>query len=553
MSKYSEYCKKNKIILFLPFVITGLIYLMGMGIDVMDVDAAQYASISREMAEKGNFLEVTYRGRDYLDKPPLLFWLSALSFKIFGISNVTYKLPSLLFAILGIFSTYKLGKLLYNKSTGYISCLILASCPAMFSITGDVRTDTILLGALIFSIWQLAKYIKDLNIINLVFGFFGIGLSMLAKGPIGFMVPFLGISTHLILTGETEYFFRKEWIPGFIVLSIVLLPMLIGLYNRHGWYGIKFYFWIQSFGRITGQSKWSNSQGPFYFVYNFLWAFLPWSVIFIPAIFKKWKDIIKSKFKISPGKEAITTGGFTFVFIGLSLSRYKLPHYIYVIFPLAAVVSGNYLYTEFKKLNLNRKKIILGIQWFVLSLMWLVVFSVILYFFPVKNIFILIPVLILFISSCYFIFKIKNYCIKYIVPSLLTVTGAAFTANGYLYPNLLNYQSASLAGKYARENNIDKDEFIAYKEKTNSMEFYARRTVPLIKSISKLKMLAEKSKRLVIYTNNQGLEEIKEGFDNFSILKQYKNFHISMLKFEFLNPATRDESIEKRYLIKVIS
>ena len=53
----------------------------------MDVDASQYASMAREMFESGNFLEIKDKHENYLDKPPLIFWLSCLSFKIFGISN----------------------------------------------------------------------------------------------------------------------------------------------------------------------------------------------------------------------------------------------------------------------------------------------------------------------------------------------------------------------------------------------------------------------------------------------------------------------------------
>ena len=63
----------------------------------MDVDASQYAEISREMAQSGDYLHIYDRGFDYLDKPPFLFWASALSMKVFGINNLGYKFPSILF------------------------------------------------------------------------------------------------------------------------------------------------------------------------------------------------------------------------------------------------------------------------------------------------------------------------------------------------------------------------------------------------------------------------------------------------------------------------
>ncbi|MEO0008670.1 MAG: hypothetical protein RJA20_2866, partial [Bacteroidota bacterium] len=57
----------------------GLLFIAiaGLFLDIMDVDAAQYASIALEMTQNGSWLQVMHRGADYLDKPPLLFWLSA--------------------------------------------------------------------------------------------------------------------------------------------------------------------------------------------------------------------------------------------------------------------------------------------------------------------------------------------------------------------------------------------------------------------------------------------------------------------------------------------
>lgn len=51
----------------------GLVALLGSGLDVMEVDAAQYAGMSRDMLERGDFLKLYFRDEDYLDKPPLLF------------------------------------------------------------------------------------------------------------------------------------------------------------------------------------------------------------------------------------------------------------------------------------------------------------------------------------------------------------------------------------------------------------------------------------------------------------------------------------------------
>jgi 4-amino-4-deoxy-L-arabinose transferase-like glycosyltransferase len=85
----------------------GIVYFLNMFPDVMEADASQYAAISWEMLENGSYLQVFQRGLDYLDKPPLLFWLSSFSFKLFGVSNFTYKLPAVLVILMGIYATYR--------------------------------------------------------------------------------------------------------------------------------------------------------------------------------------------------------------------------------------------------------------------------------------------------------------------------------------------------------------------------------------------------------------------------------------------------------------
>lgn len=151
--------KKN----YLIFLLILIVVLLGVGIDMMDIDAAQYASISREMLEHNNMLQIFDAGKDYLDKPPFLFWVSALSIKIFGVNNWGYKLPSILFSILAVFSTYSFAKLFYNKRVAVFSAIVLASSQGFILMNHDIRTDTILMSWVIFSIWQLTCWFKEKN------------------------------------------------------------------------------------------------------------------------------------------------------------------------------------------------------------------------------------------------------------------------------------------------------------------------------------------------------------------------------------------------------
>ncbi|MFM8743705.1 MAG: ArnT family glycosyltransferase, partial [Cytophagales bacterium] len=330
---------KNKYyILFIPI---GLVYLIGMFNDVMEVDASQYAAMSREMLQSGNYLQLYDRGQNYLDKPPLLFWVSALSYKLFGISNFAYKLPSVLFSLLGILSTFCLDKRLYGEKAGFYAALILASCQAWFMMNQDIRTDTILAACTIFAIWQLFLFMDEQKWIHLISGSVAAAGAMLTKGPIGLMVPALSIGFYLLVKRDWRNLFNWKWLLVPVMVSVCISPFLYGLYQQYDLQpgkliqgepiksGIKFYLWTQSFGRITGESVWKDDTTQLFFTHTFLWAFLPWCVLFVAALWRDTVELVKSRLHLVNGYTALTWGGFVFPFIAFSLSHYKLPHYIF--------------------------------------------------------------------------------------------------------------------------------------------------------------------------------------------------------------------------------
>src|ERR1041384_4441002 len=139
------------------FLIIGALYFCAARVDIMDIDASQYAEISREMARSNDFLHIYDRGYDYLDKPPFLFWVTALSIKAFGATPFAYRLPTILFAFLAIYATYRLTRRLYNESVGRIAALVLATSQGFFLWTNDVRTDMILIGCVVTALWCIRE------------------------------------------------------------------------------------------------------------------------------------------------------------------------------------------------------------------------------------------------------------------------------------------------------------------------------------------------------------------------------------------------------------
>ena len=108
-------------------IVLSLAYIGGLFIPVMNHNAAHHANIALHMYLTNDYVNLIDQGKDYLDKPHLLFWLAALSYHVFGITSVAYKFFSFVFVIVGVYSTYRLGKMVHDNKTGIYSALVLAS------------------------------------------------------------------------------------------------------------------------------------------------------------------------------------------------------------------------------------------------------------------------------------------------------------------------------------------------------------------------------------------------------------------------------------------
>ena len=533
-------------------IIAGIlvIYICNLFIDVMDVDASQYASISAEMAKTGSYLEVYHRGMDYLDKPPLLFWLSASSMSIFGVNNFAYKLPSFLLVLLGLYSTFQFARLYYSRQVAIFSMLILASTQALFLITNDLRTDTNLLVFVIFSTWQLSLFVKRKTWWNFLLGFTGIALAMMAKGPIGIVTIGFALGTDFILRKDWKMLFNWRWLAGLIWVAILLGPMTYGLYTQFDLHpeksaygidspsGIRFFYWTQSFGRITGESEWDNGAGFFFFFHSILWDFQPWILYFVLGLFAVIRSILKGG--LSAQKEFITLGGFVLTFFVLSLSRYKLPHYIFVTFPFAAIIAANYL-AQIKQ------RWTLYYQAFFNALFWIVCAVGLTLVFPVDNWWLPAILVILFVISWSIFFKADTIVSKLFFATITTSLAFNLVLSTHFYPNLIGgYQSTGIAGNLARENNKGKGEFYWYEKHGHALDFYYQDITPGF-SFSEFNDLKSGS---WIYTNDVGKSQLENDSLPLKCVYKLPNYSVTGLRLEFLFEKTRPKTLDTMYIFE---
>jgi 4-amino-4-deoxy-L-arabinose transferase-like glycosyltransferase len=527
------------------FVAILIVYALGLPTDVMEVDAAQYANISSGMFESREYFQLFCRGDDYLDKPPFLFWICQPFYFVFGVHDWSYKLGSLLFICLGLYSTYRLGKLLYNTETGLVAASILGTTQAWFLITQDVKTDGILASTIIFSVWQWKCFIEQRKWKDLLGFSIGIALSMLTKGPIGFVVPVMVIGSDLLVNRQLKLIFSWKYLVALLIISILLAPMLYGLYVQFDLHpgktvsggqvvnsGLRYYFWTQSFGRITGESVWKGNSSPLYFLPELAWSFLPWILFTIQATFMGFKKGFK--------QNIIPLAGFILPFIALSFSNYKLSHYIFICYPFLAILVAHYL------VNL-KWKFLSKLLVYLFQVIGLVGIFLVGYCFNIPVIYsLIISVAVLAVAIPLYIKKVPLF-----FGVLITAIGLNLFLTGFAYPALLEYQSSSKAGQeYLVQQSDKKIPLVEIGVSSFSMEFYAQTKVQYYHTFYDL-LITMKTGEYWIYLDEPGYKELQSLPLDVRFHKEFKYYPVSRLSGKFIWPETRDKLVSKTHLVKV--
>ena len=534
-----------------------VVYIIGsITVPLMEIDSVQYANISREMLLNKSFLQIFDQGKDYLDKPPLLFWVSALSMYIFGINDVAFRLPSILMAVLAIYSTYKFTLLYYTKEIALLASIVLASSQAMFLITHDLRTDTMLMAWVILGIWQFSSWLFTKKWISFITAFVAIAFGMMTKGPIALMVPIFSFTPHFLIHRNFKLLFKWEYLIGVLIILILLIPMDIGLYQQFdlhpekimyektGTSGIRFFYWTQSFGRITGESVWHENDYFFFLFENLIWGFLPWILFFIIGLLLEFYTILKNKFRLQSHEEWISTPGFLITYTALGISNYQLPHYIYIVLPFASIIAAKYIYSlitmnENKQLK-NTLSIINGIL-FSLVLFILIVLLVI----PFNlNYYLIIIAFLIFVTIFgYSIYKQKKLISNTIHFALFTILITNLLLNVFFYPKLLEYQLGNSVTKYINTKKIDKNNFYLYKiYGERSLDFYSNYSFQIVED--------EKALKPTDYLLISNKLTTKDFLTNFNTIETITAFHVSTLNAKFLNPKTRNSALDYYYILQ---
>jgi len=281
------------------------IYVAGMFTPALldDVDTV-HAEAAREMLLRHNWVTLYINGLRYLEKAPLMYWALAVSYKVFGISDWSTRLPLMLGVLATILATYWLGRFAFGARGGFYSGVALVTSIGPYIFTRFMIPDVMV------GLWLTISYFFFLRSLEedppsraTCWGFaVACALNVLTKGLIGLVFPIATIGIHLLLTRNLRHLAKLRVMSSTLVFLAVAAPWHILAAIRNPAQGqargfLWFYFVNEHFRRFIG-----TREPPGYDTVPLLlfWAFLvlwlvPWAV-FLPQAMKsvprRWQQLV---------------------------------------------------------------------------------------------------------------------------------------------------------------------------------------------------------------------------------------------------------------------
>lgn len=344
----------------LLITLCGALFFLDLGATpLMGLDEALYATSAREMAASGNYVVPTYNGEEFLDKPPLGYWLQALAIRVLGVRSLSVRLPSALAATALVLLTALIGARLHSRRAGLLAGFALAtavytlplarlcSLDQLFTLTIAAALGSYVLAHL--GIWPKWGYTAT---------WASTGVTLLVKGPAGAVLVVLVIGCYLLIRrllpsplfsadepeskrspllarqgpGET----LLPHLIGLLLLLLIAAPWYVLVQHETGGAFLKEFIIHQNLQRAMGEDFHHNSPIWFY-APIYLAGFFPWSV-FVPLAWKRHVGI-----RPQGREEAVSLfcAVWLLVVVGVfSLSKSKLPNYIYPAYPPSAILIG---------------------------------------------------------------------------------------------------------------------------------------------------------------------------------------------------------------------
>jgi 4-amino-4-deoxy-L-arabinose transferase-like glycosyltransferase len=527
---------------FSGLVLLGvLINFSGLLSPVLETDGTLYATIAKNMAHSGDWINLKLEGRDWLDKPHLPFWLTALSYKFFGYTSFAYKLPALLCWVLGGWYTYRLARFRYSVYVAQLALLMYLAVEHLLISNVDVRAEPYLTGFCIASLYHFYRLYREKSLAHAVWGAFFAGMAVMTKGIFILIIIGSGIVIDALVRGDWKGLFHPRWWLAVALTCVFFLPELYCLYvqfdlhpekvvfGQTGVSGLRFFFWDSQFGRFTNSGPIKGAGDPFFYLHTLLWAFLPWSVLFYYALYERFKNRKKAD-------DWVLTGGVLFSLLLFSASKFQLPHYLNVLYPMMCILTAQVVAAA------EQKRWMIIAQYGISGLLFLAgLLGIYLISIPFGwAVFLLVGILAVGAIGLFPPVSITNA----VRVSLL----ASLVMNGVysmlLYPAIVGYQSGNRVADYVNQRgDIPEISVIPGDAANYALEFYAEKPVRYL-------TFPVADTAYVFLRPEKATALTAEGYD-VRVLERFPHYHISELGMSFINKETRHETLDETLLVRL--
>ncbi|WP_109487084.1 ArnT family glycosyltransferase [Occallatibacter savannae] len=271
-----------------------------------DVDAVQ-AQIGRTMLESGDWVTARLDGVAYLEKSPLIYWIMAASFRVFGVHDWAARLPLALIVVLLCWVTYQVGRWAFGERAGIYSGVVLATCAGLYLFTRILIPDAALTLTITVTLWAWIRLLEGDEARPrrwaMLMGV-SLGCGLLLKGLIAAVFPVLTGLAHMALA--RKLFSRSAWrsLHVFTVVAVALLvavpwhvlamlanPPLFAFSFHSGPGEYRGFFWFYFFNEhllrflnLRYPRDYNTVPRALFWALNLVWLF-PWSA-YLPGAVK---------------------------------------------------------------------------------------------------------------------------------------------------------------------------------------------------------------------------------------------------------------------------
>lgn len=298
------------------------------------------------MVETGDWLSPHAPDEPVLNKPPLQYWLTGLSYKAFGYGYGTARLPSALAALLVLMVVYLLGARLFDHHAGLMAAACLMTSYIFYAFSRTAMSDMLLTFCVsaalaCFTLVLTGKSGGRESLLALC-GHLFVGLGVLAKGPLAVVLVSGPLFFELLISRDFSSLKRLRVFAGVPVILGVAGPYFLTLYLKLGAEPLRSFFIGENLQRFTGEIYSYATQPVWRLPLAFLGDFAPWTLLLFPAIYFDWRF----RRGLAPERARARRLLYLWLFFPLlffSFSHFKLDYYLLPSMPAAALIVGGFV------------------------------------------------------------------------------------------------------------------------------------------------------------------------------------------------------------------